>query len=121
SAPPRRSRLWRTSCGPPSAPRGATGCRRGRRERAAWCVETLSVLSFSRLLLTPDLVGQLDDHPQLRPLLFLGEHVALLGRGETALRRQAELVERNVFRCFIDTALELVLAFQRARLGRDEA
>ena len=43
----------------------------------------------------PHLVRHLDDQPQLRPLLVLGQHVALLGRGEAALRRQAELVERR--------------------------
>ena len=45
-------------------------------------------------VLLPHLVRQFHDHAQLRPLLLLGEHVALLGRGEAALRRQAELIER---------------------------
>ena len=45
----------------------------------------------------PDLLGDLDDHAQLGPLLVLGERVALLGRGEAALRREAELVEVDIF------------------------
>ena len=41
----------------------------------------------------PHFVGKFDDHPQLGPLLVLGQHVAFLGRGEAALRRQAQLIE----------------------------
>ena len=39
--------------------------------------------------LAPHLLRHLDDHPQLGPLLVLGQDVALLGRGKAALRRQA--------------------------------
>src|SRR6185436_2594310 len=45
---------------------------------------------------SPNFVGQFHDHPQLRPLLVLGQNVALLGGGKAPLRRQAKLVERNV-------------------------
>jgi high-affinity iron transporter len=34
----------------------------------------------------PHLVRRLDDEAELRPLFFLGEDVAFLGRGEAALR-----------------------------------
>ena len=44
-------------------------------------------------MLTPDLVCDLDDAGELGPLLVLGERVAFLGRGETALAGDAELVE----------------------------
>ena len=44
----------------------------------------------------PDLGGGLDDQPELGDLLVEGQHVALDGRGEAALRGQAELVERDV-------------------------
>src|ERR1700682_4131393 len=44
--------------------------------------------------LFPHLGGQLHDHRQLRPLLVLGQGVALLGRGEAALAGNAELVKR---------------------------
>src|SRR5262249_50302926 len=37
--------------------------------------------------LAPDLVGDLDQAAQLRPLLVLGQAIALLGRGEAALAR----------------------------------
>src|SRR5262245_32403303 len=38
---------------------------------------------------SPDLAGDFDDHAQFRPLLVLGQDIALLGRGEAALRREA--------------------------------
>src|SRR6185436_16616185 len=38
--------------------------------------------SFAIHLLPPNLVSHLDDPPQLRPLLVLGQHVAFLGRRE---------------------------------------
>src|SRR5580693_2643980 len=38
--------------------------------------------STNKLPVPPDLVGHLDDHGELRPLLVLGERVAFLGRGE---------------------------------------
>ena len=49
-------------------------------------------LTFS----APDLLGDLDDQPQLGGLLLACQFVALDGRGEAALRRQAELVEVDV-------------------------
>ena len=64
---------------------------------------------------SPDLLRHLDDHAQLRPLLVLGQDIALLGGGEAALRRQAELLEGDEFRRLVDAALELVLGFQPAR------
>src|SRR4029079_19584503 len=59
--------------------------------------------------LPPDLVRQLDDHPQLCPLLFFSQHIAFLGGGKSALRRQAELIERDIFCGFIDAPLDVVL------------
>jgi rare lipoprotein A len=44
-------------------------------------------------LAAPHFVCELHDHAQFRPLLILGKDVALFGRGEATLRRQAELVE----------------------------
>ena len=44
-------------------------------------------------LLAPDLRSGVDDQGELVPLLLLGEVVALLGGGEAALGRQAQLVE----------------------------
>src|SRR5436190_15113056 len=75
-----------------------------------------SLLAF----LAPDLVGDLHDPPQLRPLLVLGQDIALLGGGEAALRREAELIEVDVPRGLVDAALELVLGFERPALRGDE-
>src|SRR3954469_21522731 len=71
--------------------------------------------------LAPDLARVLHAPAELGPLLVLGQQVALLGAGEAALRRQAELVERREFRRLFDTPLELVLALELAGLGRHDA
>src|SRR5258708_25875458 len=47
----------------------------------------------TRPSLTPHIAGDLDAAGQLGPLLFLGQQIALLGAGEAALRRQAELLQ----------------------------
>src|SRR5690349_14506147 len=54
----------------------------------------------------PNFVGQLDDHPQLGPLLVLGKHIAFFGGSETALRRQAQLFERRELGRFLDAAFD---------------
>ena len=69
-------------------------------------------------LFPPHFVRQLDDHPQLRPLLVLGEHIALLGRGETALRRQAELIERDILGRLVDPLLDVVASAPDVRSSR---
>ena len=58
---------------------------------------------------------------QLRPLLVLGQHIAFLGRGKAALAGEAELIERRELRGLVDAALEIVLAFELAGLGRHDA
>src|ERR1700674_1223996 len=68
----------------------------------------------------PYVLGNLHHHAQLRPLLFLGENIALLGRGEAALRGERELVRRDVFRRLLDAALDVALVLQRAVFRRDE-
>src|SRR5215472_19093232 len=75
----------------------------------------------ARAMLPPHLVGDLDDHAQLRPLLLVRERVAVLGRREAALRRERELVERHEFRRRLDAPLDVILALERAGLRRDEA
>src|SRR5882724_3757762 len=62
----------------------------------------------------PDAVRQIDDHAQLGPLLVLAQHIALLGGGETALGREAELLGRHEFGSLVDAALEVVLLFKLA-------
>src|SRR4051812_48621832 len=74
----------------------------------------------ARRSLFPHLVGELLDHAKLRPLLLLGEDVALLGGGEAALRRQAELLQRSELGRLVDPALDVILLLERAALGGDE-
>src|SRR5579862_3022905 len=71
-------------------------------------------------LVPPHFARDVDNHPQLGPLLLLGEIIAFLGRSEAALRRQAELVERDVLRRLIDPPLESILGFECAGLGRHQ-
>src|SRR3569623_1160063 len=68
----------------------------------------------------PNHLRHLDDHPQLRPLLVLGERVALLGRGKAALRRQRQLLERRELRRLVDPALVRVLGLELPGLGGNQ-
>src|SRR4051794_2819317 len=72
-------------------------------------------------LSSPNFLGYLDDAREFRPLLVLGQRVAFLGRGKSTLAGEAKLVERREFRGLVDAALEIVLAFKLAGLGRDDA
>src|SRR4051812_34058679 len=72
-------------------------------------------------LAPPDLLGRLYDETQLGTLRLDSDVVAVHSAGETALRRQGELVERNVFGGGLDAALELVLVFHFAELGGHQA
>ena len=69
----------------------------------------------------PDLLGGLDDQRQLGDLLVAGERVALDRRGEPALARQRQLLERHEPRRLVDPALEVVLALQLRALRRHQA
>src|ERR1700722_2264733 len=89
----------------------------------AWCaplVGQLYLLRRRNYASAPHLSGDLDDHAQLRPLLLLGEHVALFGGSEAALRREAKLIEGGEFGRFLDPAFDVVLLFQLAGFCRDE-
>ena len=55
----------------------------------------------------PNLFREFNDHAKLGPLLFLREHIAFFGRGKAALRRERQLIQRHVFRGFLDTAFDL--------------
>src|SRR5712691_13458351 len=70
---------------------------------------------------SPHLIRDLHDPRELRPLLVLAEDIAFLSRGEAALRREAELVERDEFRRLVDAALEGVFALEQSLLGGHEA
>src|SRR5882724_13336947 len=72
-------------------------------------------------LFIPHLFRDIDREPQLRPLLFLGEDVAFFGRGEAALRRYRELIERHELARFLQPPLDIVLFLELAGLRADDA
>src|SRR6478609_8406971 len=80
---------------------------------------SLLATRYSRL--APHFFGDLDHPAELRPLLVLGQRIALLGRGKAALAGDAELVEGRILRRLVDAAFELVLAFELAALGGHDA
>src|SRR6202011_6222261 len=69
----------------------------------------------------PHFARCLHNKAKLGDLLLPGQRVAVDGRRESALRTEAELLERHVFRRLVDPPLELVLAFERRPLAGDEA
>ena len=68
----------------------------------------------------PHLVRDIGDEAQLRPLLVLGEDVALFRRGEAALRRKRKLLERDQLRRLHHALPDVAPGLQRARLRRDK-
>jgi len=66
-------------------------------------------------LVLPDLAGQLYHQLQLGQLLGFTEVVAFMGAGESALRTQAQLVERDVLGGFFDAFTHRLLALQHRR------
>src|ERR1700724_2743928 len=82
---------------------------------------TFPATMFAIGLFSPPLLGDLAAHPQLGPLFLFDESIPFLGRGEAALRREAELLEIGEFGGFLDAPLDDVLGFQRAGLGRHQA
>src|SRR5262245_58049195 len=71
--------------------------------------------------LAPNLFRELDNHPQLRPLLFFIQHITFLGRGKAALRREAQLIERNELARFLDTAMDFVPRLEPPAFRGDQA
>src|SRR5205807_4605393 len=75
-------------------------CRPGKRDANKrgnyWNSE--HVLLLETRILTPDLPGDLDHQLQLAALVILAEAVPHLAARETALRRDAEILERDVLR-----------------------
>src|ERR1700689_1642060 len=72
------------------------------------------------LISAPDFAGYFDDQAQLRFFIFDRQRVAADGAGETALRRDAEILERHESRGLVDAPLDGVFVFQRGRLRADE-
>src|SRR6202022_745534 len=64
----------------------------------------------------PDLLGDLDYHAELRPLLAFRQCIAFLGRREAALRAQGELLDVDEFRRLLDPPLDRRLALELAGL-----
>ena len=58
---------------------------------------------------------------QAGPLLIFSQEVSFLGRGKAALRRQAELIEADVFGGGLDAAFKLILGFQIPALRGHQA
>src|SRR6266702_3602982 len=69
----------------------------------------------------PNFARDFGDEAELGFLFLDAERVAVDGRGEAALRAEAQLLERDVFGRLVDPALQRVLGFERRALGRDEA
>ena len=63
----------------------------------------------------PDGFCDLFDEAQFVPLLLLRQEVSLLGRGEAALRAEAQLIERDVLCRLVDACDNILLLFERAR------
>src|SRR6266851_1785188 len=87
-----------------------------KRRASAGAMPTLPAAYSS----SPHLLRYLDDHPQLRPLFRFGQHVAVLGRGKAALRRQAQLIDVDEFCRLVDAAPELVATLERAGFRRHQ-
>jgi len=78
----------------------------------------------TRLAITrspPHLARDFDDPLKLRPLRVFRQQVAFLGAREAALRTEAELIELEISCGLLDPPLDLVLRFQSAALGRNQA
>src|SRR5262245_34079283 len=70
--------------------------------------------------LAPDLARDLDYPFELPPLLLVREKVAVVRRGKAALRRKAQVLERQMARSGVDAPLQRVLALELPNLGRNE-
>src|SRR6185295_17383642 len=90
--------------------------------RLPWRREASSffLLLESAGILTPDFLRDLNHQFQLALLVVLAQPVADLARGEAALRREAEILQWDVFRRLVDALLQHILLLQRRRLGRDQ-
>src|SRR5215212_8606184 len=78
-------------------------------------------LAMMTRLLPPHLVRHIYRELQLGPLLFLGQDVAFLGRGEAALRRHRELLERREFCGLHQPPLDVFLFLELTELRGDDA
>src|SRR5690606_26405753 len=120
SRPPKARRIRPGSRSSPRRIRGAPASRdRADARRAPRSSRADPSVMRSRS--APHPTGDLDDVAYLGPLLIFREHVALLGRGEAALRRERELLERRELGGLADAALDVGCGLELARLRGDEA
>ena len=68
---------------------------------------------------SPYFACRLNHQSQLRHLLFFGQRIAFMRRREAALWGKANLVQRYVFCCLIDTAFQRVFALERGTFAGD--
>src|SRR3954468_19876982 len=90
-------------------------------DRYGWSEHDASRGRNARLRVSPYLARGLDHQAELGDFPRDIHGVAADAAGETALRAQCELLQRRMLRCFVDPALELVLGFELAALGGDQA
>src|SRR5215216_6572999 len=69
----------------------------------------------------PDLVSDLAEELQLRPLVVERDQVARQRRGEPALRTERQPLQRDVLGGLLDPLLELIGILQLGLLGGDQA
>src|ERR1700681_3441331 len=69
----------------------------------------------------PHFFRSLDDQAQLRCLRLTRDLVTMHGARKAALRRQTELVQGKQLCGLVDFSLQIVLGFELAELGRDQA
>ena len=55
------------------------------------------------------LIEEMERDPNV---FLLGEDIAFFGGSKAALRRQAQLIERHIFRRFIDPSLDVVFRLE---------
>src|SRR5918992_1339831 len=72
-------------------------------------------------ILTPDFSRGFDHQLELPPLVVLAQPVAHLARREAALRREAQVFQRDVFRRFVHASFQSLLVLELRCLRRDQA
>src|SRR6516162_6300050 len=71
--------------------------------------------------LAPNAVSDVGHQPQLGLLGGFGDRITSNYGGKTALRRQRQLIAREIFGRFVNSAGQAIWRFKRAGLGREEA
>ena len=80
---------------------------------------TLSI-EFGDSRLTPNFRRRLEHHVELAKLLVFRQQIAAEARREAALRTDRQLFQRQMARCVVDAAAQLIDGFNPANLGRDQ-